>query len=387
MDAPLIELFLASSKATGWEHKEVLANIQTSGVHLTLDELGELVEEFSDAQTTAVLDMTPTDARRMMIVGFLRGAYVQEMAGIAKGLGIRITDKDARKGVERMRRRMVWELDKPVNRERMATHGVYTFLRNAELRDKVLQGPQEDAHTVVQQTLDILLDTKSLGTNPIPDLARASTILTMAAFLSEDVLVAWLRWILETWTDGEDVVRSALWRGLNLWIHAHAEHKARDPKRTAQSDYEKVCEELAALKANYEADMREMLAVMERQKEQLLARVRGEPESSTARVLAGHRILVVGDDSHAVAYRALVEEQGATFDFLPGFENDSQIASKMTSADGVVFLTAYASHLKFYALKARVDMGRAVMVNRAGLAAFRTGLEELGRKLEVAMEV
>ena len=202
MDAPLIELFLASSKATGWEHKEVLANIQTSGVHLTLDELGELVEEFSDAQTTAVLDMTPTDARRMMIVGFLRGAYAQEMAGIAKGLGIRITDKDARKGVERMRRRMVWELDKPVHRERMATHGVYTFLRNAELRDKVLQGPQEDAHAVVQQTLDILLDTKSLGTNPIPDLARASTILTMAAFLSEDVLVVWLRWILETWTDG-----------------------------------------------------------------------------------------------------------------------------------------------------------------------------------------
>ena len=288
MDAPLIKMFLASGKATGWEHKEMLANIETSGVHLSLDELGELVEEFSDAQTTAILDMTATDARRIMLIGFLRGAYVQELTSIAKGLGIRITEKDARKGGERMKRRVVWELDKPANRERMATHGVYTFLRNAQLRDKVLQGPQEDAHAVVQQALDILLDIKSLGMTPIPDLARASTILTMASFLSEDVLVAWLRWIQETWTDGEDVVRSALWRGLNLWIHAHTEHKARDPKRTtAQSDYEKVCEELAALKANYEADMREMWAIMERQKEQLLARVRGEPESSTARVLAG----------------------------------------------------------------------------------------------------
>ncbi len=28
MDAPLIELFLGSSKATGWEYKEMLANIQ-----------------------------------------------------------------------------------------------------------------------------------------------------------------------------------------------------------------------------------------------------------------------------------------------------------------------------------------------------------------------
>ena len=365
----------------------MLANIQTSGVHLTLDELGQLVEEFSDAQTTAILDMTATDARRIMLIGFLRGAYAQELTSIAKGLGIRITEKDTRKGVERMKRRVVWELDKLANRERMATHGVYTFLRNAQLRDKVLQGPQEDAHAVVQQTLDVLLDAKSLGTNPIPDLARASTILTMAAFLSEDVLVAWVRWIQKTWTDGEDVVRSALWRGLTLWIHAHAEHKATDPKQTAQSDYDKVCEELAALKANYEADMREMWVVMERQKEQLLSRVRGEPQSSTAGALEDQRILVVGDDSHAVAYRALVEEQGATFDFLPGFENDSQIASKMTSADGVVFVTAYASHLKFYALKARVDMGRAVMVNRAGLAALAMGLEELGRKLEVAMEV
>ena len=323
----------------------------------------------------------------MLNIGFLRGAYAQGLTSIAKGLGIRITEKDVRKGVERMRRRMAWELDKPANRERMATHGVCAFLRNAQLRDKIRKGPQEDAHAVVQQTLDILLDTKSLGTNPIPDVARASTILTMAAFLSEDVLVAWIRWIQETWTDGEDIVRSALWRGLRLWIQARTEHKARAPKQIAQSDEEKVREELAALKANYEADMREMWAVMERQKEQLLARVRGESESSTVRVLEGQRILVVGDESHAVAYRALVEEQGATFDFLPGYDQNGQIASKMTSADGIVFVTAYASHLKFYALKARVDMRRAVMVNRAGLAAFGMGLEELGRKLEVAVEV
>ncbi len=68
--------------------------------------------------------------------------------------------------------------------------------------------------------------------------------------------------------------------------------------------------------------------------------------------LIGKRILVIGDEGHAPGYRAILDRFGVTMDFLPGFDKDRQLASKLSRADGMVFITAYASHLKFYALKA-----------------------------------
>ncbi|MCL6633242.1 MAG: DUF2325 domain-containing protein [Alicyclobacillus herbarius] len=94
--------------------------------------------------------------------------------------------------------------------------------------------------------------------------------------------------------------------------------------------------------------------------------------------LRGKRVLVVGDESHAAEYRTIVEAQGAEFDFLPGFKKDRSTASKLAAADGIVFITAYASHIKFHALKATEKC--SVLVSQAGLGAFSKGIEELGRK-------
>ena len=97
--------------------------------------------------------------------------------------------------------------------------------------------------------------------------------------------------------------------------------------------------------------------------------------------LSGQRILVVGDESHAPQYRQLVEALGGVFFFVPGFHKDHSLHSRLQGADAVVFVTAYASHLKFYATKARLDNWPMSLVNQAGLAAFGRGLDELRERL------
>ena len=69
------------------------------------------------------------------------------------------------------------------------------------------------------------------------------------------------------------------------------------------------------------------------------------------------------------------------FVFVPGFDKDHSLHSRLQGADAVVFVTAYASHLKFYATKARLDNRPMALVNQAGLAAFGRGLDELRERL------
>ena len=362
-------------------------DVTKRAVEVSLTELAELCSELVDEEV--VLGLSVAEVRRLMLLGFLEGKTPSQLQRIATSLGVRITPKDCRRGTQQILHRLVGELEKPSIQEKMFRRYLTLYLSDAEIREKIMAGPGTDAANVAMQMLALRMDIlEPLG---MPQLVikhrHSDNIMLLASLLSDEVFEQWANWIRTTWNIGEPMILVSLWHKLEVWLRYH-QKRGRGlgigkPSKSSTDD-EAVREELAALKANYEADMREMWAVMERQKEQLLARVRGEPESSITRVLNGHRILVVGDDSHAVAYRVLVEEQGATFDFLPGYDQNAQIASKMTSADGIVFVTAYASHLKFYALKARVDMRRAVMVNRAGLAAFRGGLEDLGRKLKLA---
>ncbi len=362
-------------------------DVTKRAVEVSLAELAELCSELVDEEVVLVLSIA--EVRRLMLLGFLEGKTPSQLQRIAMSLGVRITAKDCRRGTQQILYRLVGELEKPSVQEKMFRRYLTLYLSDTEIRDKIIAGPGEDAANVAMQMLQLRLDIlEPLGMPQVVIQQRHSdNIMLLASLLSDEVFEQWAHWIRTTWDIGEPMILVSLWHKLEVWLRYHQKRgkNSGNPSKNSTAD-EAVREELAALKANYEADMREMWAVMERQKEQLLARVRGEPESSAGK-FEGQRILVVGDESHAVAYRALVEEQGATFDFLPGYDQNGQIASKMTSADGIVFVTAYASHLKFYALKAHVDMRRAVMVNRAGLAAFGMGLEELGRKLDVAGEV
>ena len=72
---------------------------------------------------------------------------------------------------------------------------------------------------------------------------------------------------------------------------------------------------------------------------------------------------------------------GGVFLFVPGFDKDHSLHSRLQGADAVVFVTTYASHLKFHATKARLDNRPMALVNQAGLAAFGRGLDEIRERL------
>ena len=139
------------------------------------------------------------------------------------------------------------------------------------------------------------------------------------------------------------------------------------------------------MREQYDADVQGLLAVIEELSQ--IQRASHEPtavsiaSSVPAHRLDGQRILVVGDEAHAPQYRQLVEAQGGVFSFVPGFDKDRSLHHRLQGADAVVFVTAYASHLKFYATKARLDNRPMALVNQAGLAAFGRGLDELRERL------
>ena len=355
-----------------------------SRVQFSLDELAQLCGDLEDDE--AALELTAADVRRLLIVGFVEDEGSQQLKNMAAVLGVRITPKDFQRGEKQVRARLIHELEKPSVREKM-THRATTIFVGQELREKVAAGPATDAGDVASQMIRSLMDVERMPYDipaAMAEQMQVDTMMTVAAFVSEEAVRLWGDWVRDSgWTNGQSLFLAVLWRKLELWLGYHQKRTKSDAEQPVASvNYKALYEEL---KATYEADMREMWAVLERQRKRVSQDDNDAQPSDTAS-LDGLRILVVGDDSHAVGYRALVEEAGARFDFLPGFERDGQAAVKMASADGILFVTAYANHLKYYAVKAYVDMRRAVMVDRAGLSAFQTKLRELGRKLELSVQ-
>jgi hypothetical protein len=153
-----------------------------------------------------------------------------------------------------------------------------------------------------------------------------------------------------------------------------------DIERVEQAETERLREENRVLR-----EENAYLLGFLTQSSQAFSKVEKEtPSGLPEKTLQGKRILVVGDEGHTVAYRAILERVGASMDFLPGFDKDRQLASKLSGADGMVFITAYASHLKFYAMKAAKTKETCVLVHQAGLGEFAKGVAELCERLSAS---
>ncbi len=136
-----------------------------------------------------------------------------------------------------------------------------------------------------------------------------------------------------------------------------------------------------ALAAQYEEDANALQALIQEMTKPKTDETK--PEASTP-ILAGKRVLVVGDEPRAPIYRQLVEWCGGKFEFVSGYEKNRQAILRFGAVDGIVFVTAYVEHAKWYALKSHADMRRVVLMNRAGVSAMEEALKELAQKLAVA---
>ena len=186
----------------------------------------------------------------------------------------------------------------------------------------------------------------------------------------------WLQLLGTTVDNGYSILEETILNELPIYLRAKIQSDTRkavgNKHNTARDPRTWVIESLRKENQEQKETIEMLLSIIE----SLSPKRPNEPAPCRPQ-LHGERILIVGDPGHMPMYRAIVEAYGGKFDFLDGFEKMRQAESKMESADGILFITAYSSHQKFYAMKAQKQYHKCVLVNQAGLGEFKRGLETM----------
>lgn len=219
----------------------------------------------------------------------------------------------------------------------------------------------------------------------IPKLTATGYLIAAFAAFSDELRCRY--WI--------DVVREAYdsdFRYLEQLLHdvqVESFFRVKSAQTLETSDVRRHVQELEAtldeLKKAHHDEICELIEFIHR-----LSQKRSPPDPHQSsgvaqRPLVGLRIAVVGDDVRHPVYRSLLEDEGAEVILVPGFSKETHGAEQLRHADGVIFVTAYSSHTLYYALKARRNLSRTVLVNRAGMSSFKRGVGELCKRLTEAM--
>ena len=351
--------------------KESRADVLDKHIQITLAELLELMDDddFSSWEK-ATLCLSIADIRKLLLVRFLMSySDAHSLQRMAESLGIRITPKDRARGTQFIILRILAQYDKPQSHALL-----YAKLRRTYIgkEDKETMGEPAFEHLS-----DKLGDLQAIQKDS--DESRKEMTLTLigyhyASVLEEEFGKRWVRWLWETHDPDGEVLLEELSVSLRNYALAKVFRGAVTSKQPAVT-LESLQAENEELKAQYEQDMRLMATLLA---EFRVAKAEGkEPE----RPLLGKTILVIGDEARMPAYRTLIEVLGGECLFSPGFDKYAALGDQVQRADGILFITSYASHGKYFLLKSHADMQRTVMVNRCGVATFREGLRELQKKI------
>ncbi|WDL97895.1 hypothetical protein [Alicyclobacillus sp. ALC3] len=296
-------------------------------------------------------------------------------------LGVHFTPKDYRLGMDRFINRAGVFLLKPLIWDRFMSVQKDTFLKPS-----VLQALQEEV------TWDALREVSSTALN-LPTLADDDEVLasfTYAALFmldDDDLIYRWAQRMIDDKKDADgrvlaDIVSYGLYTYLHARLRATESHSANANAATARAiEIKRLQSELQELRNQYDQDVKVLLDVIDQMDQKTRLQPQPGQVAAAKSPLVGKRLLVVGDESRAPAYRTILENVGAKYDFLPGFDKDHSTESKFAAADGIIFITAYSNHLKFYALRANAAHKACVLVPHAGLGEFTRRLDELATKL------
>ncbi len=356
--------------------------IMRDGVPVTIDELWMFMQDPAFTQDEdAIVQLSLDDCRWLNAYFTLRimvesSPSKRQVTQLLQTTGMRFTPKDLKAGNERILQRAEEALIKPhILKRHLAMQQDVLLL--PEIQEAFRSdAPMEELCRYFRDELGVHMDESD---NEI----AAMTLYSILFLQNDDDLV--YRWLDKTrrTVDPEQLMLAyCLAYNLDAYLRARlrATEKAaaRDIEAARVTELERLREENRRLREQYEQDVQTLLSVIDELQQTIRGRDQHEPHVSA---LKGKRILVVGDESHAPQYRAILEAKGAVFDFLPGFDKDRFTTSKLDAADGILFITAYSSHLKFYALKASDKC--SVLVPHAGLGAFAKAVEDLERKLSI----
>lgn len=357
-------------------------------VSVTLDELVQFMQDPSIQEwETVVMHLSLTEIRRMLSFGFVDALLFEipthrhKIMGILRdGLHIRLTPKDLQGGMERMRPRIRIEMFKD-----RVFHSFVRFQQELGLRREFRTLIEDEsfnwdkvAHFIEYEILKTSA-TKSEGKSRIQEV-----VLTFYDFLfyheESSLIEHWLKKMRTQVDDNLAWLEETLVEWVPTYLSAQAQSGVRKLVGTVHTT--SLQDELIQTLQKQNQEQQETIDMLLSVIESLSPKHRPDEGISDIPVLRGERILVIGDSGHRSAYRALVEARGGAFDFLEGFEKDGRTDSKMASADGILFVTAYSSHKKFYALKAEKQFHKCVLVNQAGLGEFERGLETLVQRMQ-----
>ena len=363
-----------------------------SVIHVTLDELAEFMQDQSIVDwETVLLRLTSNDLRHIMsmrilgmIIGSIPGVTLaNKVEFLEECFGMRITQKDAQKGMERIRQRARIELFRPRVFERYVDFHQHASL-SPELRKLLEENSTWDeleqyVHTELlsaNKNHSLLTGMKGGKFRELKKMAALTMMYGLVLFHENTILTEhWLH-LLGTKVDiGYSMLEETILNELPVYLRAKIQSDTRktvgNKQNAARDPRTWVIENLRRENQEQKENIKLLLSVIE----SLSPKRPNEPDPCSTQ-LHGERILVVGDPGHMPMYRAIVEAYGGEFEFLDGFEKMRQAESKMESADGFLFITAYSSHQKFYAMKAQKQYHKCVLVNQAGLREFEKELNE-----------
>ncbi len=379
---------------------------------VSLNELRELYFDPDFSEPIEIdLILTVDEERFLFATQFLIMYTTSSVAlqRIAKDLEVRLTHKDLKVGNKRVLLRIMEYIEKSDRFDRFQFHIKNYYLKNEVIHwiKKMNCESVEDWVQIKSKMAPLFMQVDAarkdaeerwkLIKNELDDeqLSEVSEdrywkefeeLITIPiaigfSFFSIEIFSYWREWLQKDPTVPEHSYNSRLVDMINDWLVVVGKKKPLD----ATAELKRLKQRQREMEAQHQIDLEylqsSLVELQERARKMELGEVTSLTSAGSFGALQSKRILIVGDDSHKTAYRQMVEMYGAEFDFVSGFEKDAQAVSRFGWADGVILVTAYTDHAKWYALKAHVSMEKLVLVNRAGVAAMDEGLKALAVKL------
>jgi ATP-dependent phosphoenolpyruvate carboxykinase len=226
---------------------------------------------------------------------------------------------------------------------------------------------------------------ENMGVPPVKSIVSDNIIMaySYAALLNEETFSLWVDWLESSLDRNNAILKSVLSSVVTKYVLAGSAYS--DIKKSMKKFEGTVTEKIASLKSTIKDLEQQYLEDVDL----LLGLVLEDKTTKNTDVidnlnkLKGRRILVVGDDEHMSHYRGIVELYGGVFDFAEGFDKNASVTGKLSSSDGVLLVSGYISHSKYYAIRNKISSARMEYVNNRGLATFRQKLDDLIIKLDM----
>lgn len=399
--------FLFSTKSLVFEE---FLSPSDSALPLTVNELCAFYRDPDFAESSRIeVVITPEEVQKLSLVYFFVTVddltYLRRMAN---WLNIRLTTKDHKVGVKRIRARLVQAMENPKTTQRVLLYlrrtqipgPVLDVLKNQiisenetwdDLVSKVLQSrfggssseeTKERLEAVAEES--VVNKNLDLSKEQIYDHVVMATMWSKIVLLQSDAMQYWQE-VLWKKPQGVSFLTRFFEEALNEWLDIMS-YRSGTP--SPEEEIRQLKAAKAALAEDYERDVLALERALAVHHEKKMGAKTSEEESfssSDELDFRGRRILIVGDDGHKATYRELVELYGGEFDFVSGFQKEAQAIGRIKAADGIVMVTAFMNHSKWYALRANVAMEKVVLVPRAGLTAVDQGLRELARRWQISV--